>query len=114
MKNFVQQGQTLTLAPGADVAAGTGYLFGTGLFGVALTNATSGQPSAFLTEGVVEPAKTSAMAIAVGDLVYWDAAGKAVNKTAAGQKCVGVAVAAAANPSATVQVKLGVFVGAGA
>jgi predicted RecA/RadA family phage recombinase len=112
-KNFVQDGCTLNLAPGANVATGVGYLFGTALFGVALTDATSGVPSAFATEGVFELGKTSALAIAVGDRVYWDATNKVVNKTTAGQECVGVAVSAAANPSATVLVKLGQFVAEG-
>ena len=38
---------------------------------------------------------------------------KVVNKTTAGQECIGVAVSAAANPSATVLVKLGQFVAEG-
>ena len=109
MNTFKQDGNTLTLAPSANVAAGTGYLFGAGLFGVALTNATSGTLSAFITQGVVTIGKTSALAIAVGDRVFWDPAGKVVNKTSAAQQCVGVAVEAAANPSATVAIKLGQY-----
>ena len=111
--NFVKEGKTLTLAPGADVAAGTGYLFGTALFGIALTDATSGVASEFATEGVWTLPKTSALAIAVGDRVYWDATNKVVNKTTASQECIGVAVSAVGNPSATVQVKLGQFVSEG-
>ncbi len=65
---------------------------------------------AFVVENVVEIAKTSALAIAVGDRVFWDAAAKVVNKTTTGQQCVGVAVEAAANPSATVKIKLGHYV----
>ena len=61
--------------------------------------------SAFATEGVWELAKTSALAIAVGDKLYWDAANKVVNKTDTGL-FVGVAVSTAANPSATVRVRL--------
>lgn len=103
--NYIQEGDTLTIAPAANVAAGTGHQFGTALFGVALTNATAGVASAFATEGVWELAKTSALAISVGDKVYWDAANKVVNKTDTGL-LVGVAVSAAANPSATVRVRL--------
>ena len=112
-KNFKQQGDTLTLTPAASVAAGTGNLFGTALFGVALTNVASGTPGPFATAGVFELGKTSALSIAVGDRLYWDATNKVVNKTTTGQKCVGVAVSAAANPSATVLVKLGQFVADG-
>ena len=107
MRNFIQDGQTLQLTPAAAVAAGVGYQFGAGLFGVALTDVASGAEGPFITEGVVEIAKTSALAISVGDRLFWDAANKAVNKTTTGQFCVGVAVAAAANPSSTVKMKLG-------
>ena len=109
-KNFKQEGGTLMLTPAADVASGTGYLFSAALFGVALTNVTNGTSGPFATEGVWELPKTSALAISVGDRVYWDATNKVVNKTTASQECVGVAVSAAANPSATVLVKLGVSV----
>ena len=103
--NYKQEGDTLTIAPAADVAAGTGYLFG-----VALTTVASGVAGPFATTGVFELPKTSALAIAVGDRLYWDAAAKVVNKTATAQQCIGVAVSAAANPSATVLVKLGQYV----
>ena len=109
-KNFKQDGGTLILSPSAAVASGTGFLFGTALFGIALTDVASGAPGPFATEGVFELPKTSALAIAVGDRVYWDPAGKVVNKTTASQECIGVAVAAAVNPSPTVLVKLGVSV----
>lgn len=109
-KNFEQEGGTLMLTPAADVASGTGYLFGAALFGVALTNVTNGTSGPFATEGVWELPKTSALAISVGDRLYWDPAGKVVNKTTASQECIGVAVSGAANPSASVLVKLGVSV----
>lgn len=109
MKNFVQKGETLTLTPSANVASGTGYLFGAGLFGVAAGDVVSGTAGEFVTEGVVEIAKTSALAISVGDRVFWDATNSVVNKTSAAQVCVGIAVEAAANPSDTVKIKLGAF-----
>ncbi|HKW84090.1 MAG TPA: DUF2190 family protein [Burkholderiaceae bacterium] len=106
MKNFVQPGDVLDLDPGATVASGTGHLFGAALFGVAAVDAVSGTPSSFQIRGVVEIAKTSALAISVGDRVFWDATNSVVNKTTTAQQQVGVAVAAAANPSATVKVLL--------
>ena len=112
-KNFKQNGDTIMLSPGAVVASGIGYLFGTALFGVALSDVGSGVAGPFATEGVWELPKTSALAISVGDRVYWDAANKVVNKTTASQECIGVAVSAAANPSTTVLVKLGQFVAEG-
>lgn len=107
MKNYIQPGSTLTLAPGAAVASGVGFLFGAGLFGVAVADVAISTPGAFLTEGVVEIGKTSALVIAVGDRLFWDATNKVVNKTATAQQCIGIAVEAAANPSATVKMKLG-------
>ena len=109
MKNFVSSGDVLPLTPSAAVASGVGYLFGAGLFGVATNDVAAGAVGEFKTEGVVEIAKTSALAIAVGDRLFWDPDAKVVNKTGAAQLCVGVAVAAAANPSSTVLMKLGQF-----
>jgi predicted RecA/RadA family phage recombinase len=106
MKTFVQKGETLTLAPSADVAVGIGFLFGAALFGVAVRAATNGVASEFQVEGVVTIGKTSALAISVGDRLYWDPTNKVVNKTATAQQQVGVATEAAANPSATVKMKI--------
>jgi predicted RecA/RadA family phage recombinase len=107
MKTFIQEGEVLTLAPGAAVAAGEGYLFGVSLFGVAINATANGASGEFVTEGVVTIGKTSALAIAIGDRLFWDATNKVVNKTTTLQQCVGIAVSAAANPSATVNMKLG-------
>lgn len=109
MKTYLQEGKTLTLTPAAAVASGIGYLFGAAVFGVATNDVVISTPGEFLTEGVVEIGKTSALAIAVGDRVFWDATNKVVNKTTTAQQCVGVAVEAAANPSATVKIKLGQY-----
>lgn len=113
MNNYVQEGDVLDLDPGATVASGVGKLFGTALFGVANTDAVSGTASSFQVRGVVTIAKTSALAISVGDVLYWDATNKVVNKTTSGQRAVGTAVEAAANPSSTVKMQLGVFTAAG-
>lgn len=106
MKNFIQSGDVLELDPGATVSSGTGALFGAALFGVACVDGVSGTKSAFQIRGVVEIAKTSALAISVGDRLFWDAGNKVVNKTSAAQQQVGVAVEAAVNPSATVKMLL--------
>ena len=109
MQTYVQDGDVLTLTPAAAVSAGVGYLFGSGLFGVAIADVAISTPGAFLTEGVVTIGKTSALAISVGDRVFWDSTNKVVNKTTTAQQCVGVAAEAAGNPSATVKIKLGQY-----
>ena len=62
--------------------------------------------------------QTSALAITVGDRLFWDATNKCVNKTLTAQQCVGIAVpwdplvsgtVAAANPSPKVKMKLGAY-----
>lgn len=105
MKNFVQPGDTLTLTAPYAVASGAGALVGS-IFGVATGTVASGDEGEFKTTGVFDLAKTSALAISVGDKVYWDNTNKEVNKTASGNTLVGVATTAAANPSATVNVRL--------
>lgn len=109
MRTYSQKGDVLTLTPTAAVAAGVGFLFGAGLFGVALNPVVINTAGEFLTEGVVTIGKTSALAISVGDRLFWDAVNSVVNKTATAQQQVGIAVAAAANPTSTVSMKLGQY-----
>ena len=106
MINFVQHGDVLDLTPNVAVAGGVGFLFGAALFGVAAQDVAANTAGPFVTEGVVTIGKTSALAIAVGDRVFWDATNKVVNKTTTSQQQVGIAVEAAANPSPTVKIKL--------
>jgi predicted RecA/RadA family phage recombinase len=108
--NYIQPGKTLTVtAPSGGVSSNDGVLIGN-LFGIAQYDAAEGAEVEILTEGVVEIGKTSALEIAVGDIVYWDGTNGVVNKTVDDQAAVGIAVSAAANPSATVRVKLGAYV----
>jgi len=109
MKTFLYECDTLPLTPAADVASGTGYLFGAALFGVAVADVANGATGAFRTAGVVTIAKTSALAITIGDRLFWDATNSVVNKTSVGQQCVGVAFSGASNPSGTVQMKIGQY-----
>ncbi len=109
MKTYKQEGEVLTLTPGAAVASGIGYLFGAGLFGVATQDVAISTPGEFVVEGVVEIGKTSALAISVGDRLFWDSTNKVVNKTTTAQQVVGVAVSAASNPSPTVLMKIGQY-----
>lgn len=109
MKNYIQPGDVVTVSAPAEVASGVGVLVGS-LFGVTAFAAASGADVEVKTTGVFELPKTSALAISVGDLIYWDNTAKVVNKTNT-NKLVGVAVSAAANPSDTVQVRLnGAFI----
>lgn len=108
MKNFVQAGHTITVpAPSGGLSSGDAALIGS-LFGVAAHGAAEGADVELHTTGVFRLPKTSALAISVGDKLYFDAVNKVVNKTSSGNTLVGVAVSAASNPSGVVNVRLGV------
>lgn len=101
MKTYVQSGDTVAMTAPYAVLSGGGAQVGS-LFGVAQADAANGATVQLLTRGVVTIAKTSALAIAAGAKLYWDNANKVVTTTASTNLLVGVALEAAANPSATV------------
>lgn len=110
MTNFVQKGKTLTLTAPYTVTSGSGALVGS-IFGVAATDVASGVAGEFSVVGVFTLAKNSAEAWTVGELIYWDNTNKVATATATSNKLIGVATAAAANPSSTGNVRLnGAFI----
>lgn len=111
-KNFVQPGNDLDLtAPTGGVTSGVGVLIGR-LWAVALTTAAAAAAFVGGTRGVWDLAKTSAQAWVAGDIIYWDNTNKrADNVPTAGFRRIGVAVAAAANPTSTGKVKLDPVIG---
>ncbi|MFN3891996.1 MAG: DUF2190 family protein [Beijerinckiaceae bacterium] len=105
MKNYVQDGDLLTVAAPYEVAAGAGCLVGS-IFGVAAHAAASGADVEIATEGVFDLKKTSAQAWTVGARIYWDNTEKECTTTSSTHKLIGVAVKAADNPSSTGRVRL--------
>lgn len=105
MKNFVQEGNVLTLPVPYDVASGGGFQVGA-LFAIATTAAASGAPVEGSMKGVFTLPKTSAQAWAIGARVYWDDANKRCDSDSAKGGLIGVATAAAANPSTVGDVRL--------
>jgi predicted RecA/RadA family phage recombinase len=107
MKNYVQEGKTITVTAPAAVTSGQYVVVGA-IRGVAAYDAAQGEPVEVATEGVFTLPKVAADSIAAGDLLYWN--GTACTKTAGtGSKpLVGVAVKAAGAGVTTVAVKLGV------
>lgn len=106
MENYVQEGEVLEFtAPSGGVTSGTGVLIGSILV---IPTVTAAQTVKFngLACGVVTHAKTSAQAWTEGVKIYWDDALKVMTTTSGGNTLVGVAAAAAANPSATGKVRL--------
>ena len=106
MKNYVQEGKTITVTAPAAMTSGQYVVVGA-IRGVAAFDAASGEPVELATEGVFTLPKVAADSIAAGDLLYWT--GTACTKVpGTGSKpLVGVAIKPAAANSTTVQVKLG-------
>ena len=106
MKNFIQAGDVITVAAPANVLSGAGVKVGM-IFGVACGDAVSGADVEIAVSGVFSLAKTSAQAWSVGDPIYWNNTSKVcTTATTAGNIFIGVAAAAAANPSSVGTVRL--------
>ena len=105
MKNLLQNGENLDLVAPYDVAAGAGFKVGS-IVAVAASAALSGAAVVGVVVGVFDLAKVSAQVWTQGVVVFWDDSAKNVTTTSSGNTLLGVAVAAAANPSATGRVRL--------
>lgn len=93
MKNFVQPGNTLTVAAPYDVEAGDGVKVGQ-IFGVASGTAAETEKVEIATVGVFTLDKAGSQAWTVGALVYWDDGNRRCTTTATSNLLIGVAVAA--------------------
>lgn len=107
MKNYIQDGDTLTLPAPYALTAGQAALIGS-LFGVAHADAALGADCEFALEGVFEVTCLSSDTAAVGAKLYWDSTNKRLTTTASGNTLVGVAVAAKAAGATTARVRLGI------
>jgi predicted RecA/RadA family phage recombinase len=87
-------------APAGGVTAGTGVKIGD-VFVVALTTAAAGAKFRGVRLGSVPHAKVSAQAWTEGQQINWDNTAKLMTTVTTGNYKVGVAAAAAANPSGT-------------
>lgn len=107
MKNFLQEPHIIDVIAPADVASGDLVIVGK-LFGVAATSAKSGETVAVQTTGCFTLPKVSAQAITAGAEVYFDNTAKLVTTTATSNTLIGHAIAAAANPSGSIPVRLSI------
>ncbi len=101
MQNYIQRGEALDVpAPAGGVVSGQVIAFGK-LVGIAGFSAPQGTSFALWLKGVYSVPKVAAQAWAIGDEIFWDAVdGVATNVTGNGFMPMGMASAAAANPSA--------------
>lgn len=105
MKNYVQQGDVITVAAPRALASGDGVLVGA-LFGVAGHSAANGAEVEILTRGVVTLPALATDVVAMGARVYWDNANNRVTGTVGANTLIGCAVAAKANGVSSITVRL--------
>lgn len=103
--NYVQPGDTITLAAPYDRTTGQGALVGS-IFGVALQTVLNTVNGEFATKGVWTLTKTSAQAWTQGQKIYWDNSNKRCDSDSTVGMLIGVATAVADNPSSTGDVRL--------
>lgn len=106
MNNYSQPGDVLTLTAPYDRESGEAAMVGS-IFGVATSAVASGAEGEFMVVGVHELDKTSAQAWTQGDKLYWVTSTKLLSNLSGDGQLVGVATAAAANPSSTGMIRLG-------
>lgn len=102
MKNYIQEGDVLTVTAPAAVSSGDGVQVGS-IFGVAMADAASGAQVAISREGVFSLPKVAATSWSQGDPLYWDDTNKEVTNTSntGANIQVGAAAADAASADAT-------------
>ena len=105
MRNFVQNGDILSVPAPYSTLSGQGVLVGT-LFGVAATDAANGAPVEIKRQGVFDIAALATDVGAQGGKIYWDAAARRLTVTAAGNILVGALAEAKLNGDTTAHVAL--------
>lgn len=103
--NYVQPGETVTLAAPYTVASGAGALKGS-IFGVALGDFANGADGEFATGGVWDLLAVTAETFVQGGPVYWDDGQKKASNGSTGNNRIGVALAAKSGSETTVRVRL--------
>jgi len=96
--NYKGNGEVLTIVAPYALTSGDGCQRGL-IFGVAQTDAESGDSVAIVRNGIWELTKTSAQAWVIGDAIYWDNLNKEATTASSTNQKIGVAYATAANPS---------------
>ncbi|QYJ79424.1 DUF2190 family protein [Shewanella acanthi] len=105
MKNYSQDGKTISFLTSTALVSGQAVLLGAVLV-VAIGAFDATSEATGVTEGVFELPKKTTDDVAVGSDLYWDDAAEELTTTATDNTKVGKAWVAAANGDATVQVKI--------
>lgn len=98
MRNYIQDGDRITITAGATITSGQVVLFGD-VVGVAMHGAASGEAVTLVVEGVVRLRKASGT-INPGVRVFWDNTASRVTTTPTGNRPLGFHAGRAANSGA--------------
>lgn len=102
MKNYVQDGDTITVVAPYALNSGDGCLVGS-IFGVATSAAANGAAVEIKPEGVFDIAALSTDVAAQGAKLYWDNTNKRLTVTSAGNTLIGAATVAKIATETTVR-----------
>lgn len=105
MKNYVQEGDCITVAAPYALTSGQGALVGS-IFGIAAGDAASGADVQLKTEGVFDVTALGTDVITAGAKLYWDNTNKRLTTTSASNTLVGAATAAKASGPTVARVYL--------
>ena len=105
MKNYVQDGETITLPAPYAVASGDGLLVGS-IFGVAANAAANGANVEAKINGVYELTTLSTDTATPGTKAYWDNTNKRVTTTLTSNSLIGVFTVTKTSGQATSFVRL--------
>lgn len=105
MKNYVLEGDVLTLTAPEALTSGRGVLVGS-IFGIATNAAASGDQVEVQLEGVFDVTKAAAQAWTAGQVIYWDNTAKNFTTTVGSNTKVGVATEAAQSAAVIGRVRL--------
>jgi predicted RecA/RadA family phage recombinase len=105
MKNFIQNGDVVTVPAPYAVTSGQGVLVGA-LFGVAAFTAAQGAPVEIKREGVFEITAVTADTGTAGAKIYWDNTARKLTTTATNNTLVGALAADKAGTATTATVLL--------
>lgn len=105
MKNYVQKGNTLSVAAPYAVTSGQGVLAGA-LFGIAAHSAVQGAPVEIMRTDVFDVTAVTADTAAQGAKIYWDNTARKLTTTATNNTLVGCVTEAKANGDTVARVLL--------
>lgn len=103
--NFVGPGDVLEVFTAGALSSDDGYMLND-LFGVALHDAGAGETVSLAVTGRWTLPKEAPLVINQGDRLFWEPGNSRVDKTATGQRCIGIAAKGAASADTTVEVLL--------